>query len=79
MLNGTSELGREEYKENANMMETNIEIKAEEEFPAGINVLKEIEGDNDDVPKEESFSARGKDRYEYEKRNDEVTGNKEIE
>ena len=35
-------------------METNIEIKVEEEFPAGINVIKEIEGNNDDVPKEKS-------------------------
>ena len=47
------------------MMETNIEIKVEEEFPAGINVVKEIEGDNDDEPNEESSSACGKDRYEY--------------
>ena len=32
------------------MMETNIEIKVKEEFPAGINVVKDIEGDNDDRP-----------------------------
>ncbi|CAE1271169.1 unnamed protein product [Acanthosepion pharaonis] len=40
------------------MVETNIEIKIEEEFPAEINIVKEeIEGDNDDVLKEESSSA----------------------
>ena len=50
----TSELWKEEHKENANIVETNIEIKVEEEFPAGINVVKEIEGNNDDVPKEKS-------------------------
>ena len=43
-------------------METNIEI------------VKEIEGDNDDVPKEESSSACSKDGYEYEEGTDEVTG-----
>ena len=35
--------------------------------------------DNDDVPKEESSSEFGKDKYKYEKGTDEVTGNKEIE
>ena len=40
-----------------NIVETNIEIKVEEEFLAGINIVKEIEGDNDVVPKEESPSA----------------------
>ena len=34
------------------MTETNIEIKVEEKFPAGTNVVKETEGDNDDVSKE---------------------------
>ena len=29
-------------------METNIKIKVEEEFPIGINVVREIDGDNDD-------------------------------
>ena len=46
----TSEVGEEEHGENTNMMEKNIEIKIEEEFPAGINVVKEIEGDIDDEP-----------------------------
>ena len=40
-----------------------IEINVEEEFPAEINVVKEIEGDNDNEPKQESFSACGKERY----------------
>ena len=52
-----------EHGENVNIMETNIEIKVEEEFPAGINVVKEIEVDNDDVPKELSSCAYGKERY----------------
>ena len=34
-----------------NMVVTNIEIKAEEQFHAGINVFKEIARNNDDVPK----------------------------
>ena len=38
----SSKLGEEGHGENANMAETNIEIKVEEEFPAGINVVKEI-------------------------------------
>ena len=59
-----------------NIVETNIEIKAEEEFPAGINV-KEVDGNND-VPKEESSSAWGKDMYEYEEGTNEVTRKKEI-
>ena len=67
-----------EHRENANMMMTNIEIKVKEEFPAVINVVKEIEADSDDVPKEESSSACGKDRYEYEEGTGEVNGNKEI-
>ena len=41
----TSELGGEEQGEN--MMETNIEIKAEEKFPAGISVDKDNESDNE--------------------------------
>ena len=62
------------------MVATNIEIKAEENFfPWIINVVKEIEGENDDVQKEESSDACGKDRYEYEEGIDEITGNKEIE
>ena len=61
------------------MVETNIEIKLKEEFPAGINVVNEIEGDNDDVAKEESYSVCGKDRYKYEEETDGATGNKEIE
>ena len=56
-------------------MKTNIEMKVEDEFPAGINVGKEIEGENDDVPKEESSSACGKDWHEYEEETDKVTGN----
>ena len=71
----TLELGGEEHEENANMVLTNIEIKVEKKFPAGIYVVKEIEGDNDDVLKKKSFSACSKDRCKYEKR----TGNKEIE
>ena len=63
----TSELGGEEHRENA---------KVKEEFPAGINVVKEIKGDNDDVPKEERSSACAKDSYEYEEETDEVTGKK---
>ena len=74
--------GRKEHGENANMVEANIEIKVEVEFPAGINVVKEIEGESDDVPKEESSSACGKDMYECEEGTnegtDEVTGNKDI-
>ena len=61
-----------------NIVEINVEIKVEEEFPVGINVVKEIEGDNDE-PKEENSSACSKYRYEYEEGTDEVTGNKEIE
>ena len=57
------------------MVETNIEIKVAEEFPAGINVIKEIEGDNNDMPKEESSSACGKDRCEYEVGTNEVARN----
>ena len=72
----TLELGREEHRENVNMGETNI--KVEEEFPAEISVVKEIEGDNNDAPKEYSLRTSGKDWYEYEEVNDEVTGNKEI-
>ncbi len=49
----TSQVGGVEDGENANMVETNIEIKVKDEFPAGIIVVKEIEGDNDDVPKKE--------------------------
>ena len=60
-------------------METNLEIKLEGELSAGINVVKESEGDNDDVLKEESSSACSKDRYKYEERTDEISGNKEIE
>ena len=75
----TSELGGEEHRENANIVETNKEIKAKEESPAGINVDKELEGNCNDVLKDESSSAFGKDRYEYEEGTDEVTGNKEIE
>ena len=33
-----------------NMVETNIDIKVEEEFHAEINAVKEIKGDNDDMP-----------------------------
>ena len=65
--------------ENKNIVETNIEIKVKEEFSRGINVVKEIEEDNDDVAKEESSSACSKCRYKYQEGNDEVTGNKEIE
>ena len=61
------------------MVETNIKIKDEENLPAGINVVKEIEGDNNNVQKEESSNACGKGRYEYEEGTDGVTGNKEIE
>ena len=75
----TSELGGEEHRENVNIEERNIEIKVKEEFPEKINVVKEIQGDNDDVPKKESSSACGKDMYEYEEGTDEVTENKEIE
>lgn len=65
-----SKLGGEEH---VNMVKTNIGIKVEEEFLA---VVKEIEGDNDDVPKEECSSACGKDRYEYEEGTEEVSGKK---
>ena len=58
------------------MVETNIEINVAEEFPAGINVVKE--GDNN-VSKEGSPSVWGKDSYKYDEGIDEVTGNKEIE
>ncbi len=34
-----------EHGENANMVEVNIEIKVEKEFPAAISIVKEIEGD----------------------------------
>ena len=73
-----SELGGEEQGDNGNMVKTNIEIKIEEEFPAEIKVVKEIEGDNDDAPKVEKSSVCGKDRYEYEEGTDVVTGNREI-
>ena len=63
-------------EKKANMVESNI--KVEEEFPAGIRVVKEIEGDNDDVIKEKSFSACDKNRYEYKEGTDNVTENKEI-
>ena len=75
----TSEQEGERRGENVNMVETNIEIKVEEKFFAGINVVKEIEGDNDDIPKEESSNTCGKDRYEYKEWTDDITGNKEIE
>ena len=41
----TSELGEMEHRDNVNMVATNKEKKAEEEFPAGIYVIKETEGD----------------------------------
>ena len=44
-----------------------------------MNIVKEIEGDNDDEPREESSIGRGKDRYEYEEGTDEFTDNKGIE
>ena len=69
----TSELRQEEQGDNANMEEMNIELKLKEEFLAGI---KEIEGDNDDVLKEERSSPCGKERYEYEEGTDEVTENR---
>ena len=75
----TSELEREEHGEIVNIIQTNTKIRVEEEFQAGINVVKEIEGDNDDVSKEESPSTFSEDMYEYEEGNYEVTGNKEIE
>ena len=56
------------------MVETNIKMKVEDNFFVGINVVKEIEGDNDDVQNEKSSSACGKDRYE-----ERTDGNKEIE
>ena len=74
----TSEIGGKEHEENANIVETNIEIKAEEEIPAGIKFGQEVVGD-DDVSKEESTSACGKDRFEFTEGTDEVTGYKEIE
>ena len=58
------------------MVETNIEIKLEEEFPIGISVVKESEND---VPKFESSSTCGKDKYKYDKEINDVTGNKEQE
>ena len=61
-----SALGRKECEENANMMETNIEIEVEEEFPVGINIVKEIESDNYDVPKNKKESPRACSKYEYE-------------
>ena len=61
------------------MVETNIEIKVEEEIPAGIYVVKEIEGDNEDRLKEENSSACCEDEYEYEEGIDVVTENKEID
>ncbi len=39
----------------------------------GINVVREIEGDNKDVPKEKSSSAYSKHKYEHEERADEYT------
>lgn len=71
----TSKLGREKHGETANMVQTNMEIKVEEEFPAGINIVKEILSDNVDAPKKVSSSVCGKDRHE--EGTDEVTGNKE--
>ena len=75
----TSEQGGEEHRENANMVETNVEIKVREEFPAGINVVKGIEGDNDNVPNEVSSRACPKERYENEEGNDKFSRKKEIE
>ena len=60
------------------MVERNIEIKDEQEFSAWINIVKENEGNNDGMSKEEISFPCCKDRYEYEERTDEVTGNKEI-
>ena len=57
------------------MVETNIEIKFEEESTL---FFKKIGGDNDDVAKEESSCACGKDRSGYEEGTDEVSENKEI-
>ena len=37
----TSEPKAEEHRMKANMVEKNVEIKVEEESPAGINVFKE--------------------------------------
>ena len=48
-----------------NMLEINIEIKGGDEFSEGLNIFKEREGNNDDVPVEGSSNASGKDRYEY--------------
>ena len=56
-----------------------MKIKVEKESSVGINVVKRIENANDDVPKEESSNAYGKDRYKYKEGTDEVTGNKGIE
>ena len=53
---------REEHGKNVNMVVTDVEIKVNEEFPAGINIVKEIEGDNDDVPKELNSSGCSKER-----------------
>ena len=56
------------------MVEINIEIKGEEEFSTGINLVKKLM-----VTKKESSSKCGMDRYKYEEGTDKVTGNKEIE
>ena len=45
MLNVHQNEEGEEHRENANLVETNIEIKVEMEFLAGINAVKEIEDD----------------------------------
>ena len=37
-----SERGGEEHEENTNMVESNIEIKVVKEFPAGINIVREL-------------------------------------
>ena len=39
-------------------METNREIKVEEEFSVGMNVVKEIEGDNDDMKRAPVHAVR---------------------
>ena len=61
------------------MVEANIEIKFEAEFPIRITIIKEIERDSDDVSKEESSSECSKDRYEHEEITNEVTRNNEIQ
>ena len=61
------------------MVETNTEVKVEEEFPEEIKLGIEVIGDSNDMSKEERSSARGKNRYVYEEGTEKVTGNKEIE